>query len=239
LDGSADGRASPIVVSGLTDGKHYTCVVLAWNAVGTSALSDPSNMVIPSAPVGATPSAPANPSAVPGIGRVSLTWVTPSTAGSAPITGYVITPYLGPHPQPPHVFNTSATAEVVTGLTNGKTYRFKVAATNADGTGPASVFTVAVTAGAPTAPTDVKVTKAAGGSLKVSFTAPASNGATISSYTASCTSSNGGRATSKAGRSSPITVVGVSTNKSYTCAVRATNSRGTGPVSARSAAVTA
>jgi len=238
LDGSADGTRSPIVVSGLTDGKHYTCAVLAWNAFGTSALSDPSNLVIPSSPVGATPSAPRAPSAVAGMGRVSLTWTTPSTAGSSPITRYVITPYLGRHRQSPHVFDSSANAEVVTGLTNGKTYRFNVAAANASGTGAASVFTNAVTVGAPTAPTTVKATKTASGSLKVSFTAPASNGATISNYTASCTSSNGGIAKSETGTSSPITVGGLSTTKTYTCAVTATNSRGTGPASARSAAAT-
>jgi hypothetical protein len=85
----------------------------------------------------------------------------------------------------------------------------------------------------------VKASKVAGGSLKVSFTAPVNNGATISSYTASCTSRNGGTAKSKAGKSSPITVVGLSATKTYTCAVSATNSRGTGPASTKSAAVTA
>jgi titin len=239
LDGSADSGRSPIVVSGLTDGKRYTCAVLAWNAFGTSALSDPSNTVIPSARVGAAPSAPAKPSAVPGMGRVSVAWTTPSTAGSSPITSYVITPYLAGHPQAPHVFNTSALADVVTGLTNAKTYRFKVAATNGAGTGPASVLTNTVTVGAPTAPTAVKATQVANGSLVVSFIAPADNGATISNYLASCTSSNGGVAKSKAGKSSPITVAGVSAGKTYHCSVRATNSRGTGPTSTKSGPVTA
>ena len=40
--------------------------------------------------------------------------------------------------QTPTTFNSAATSEVVTGLTNGATYTFKVAAFNANGSGPPS-----------------------------------------------------------------------------------------------------
>ena len=46
----ASGTASPITVTGLTDGQSYTFVVVATNAVGDSASSAASNAVIPHAP---------------------------------------------------------------------------------------------------------------------------------------------------------------------------------------------
>jgi hypothetical protein len=79
----------------------------------------------------------------------------------------------------------------------------------------------------------------AAGSLKATFAAPNNNGAVITSYAVTCTSSNGGVTKTASGRASPITVTGVTPGDSYTCTVKATNSRGTGPASVASAAVTA
>ena len=76
--------------------------------------------------------------------------------------------------------------------------------------------------------------------MKVTFAAPtATNGAAITLYTVSCTSSNGGAAKTKTGHASPITDTGLGAGKQYTCTVKATNSRGVGPASTPSAAVTA
>jgi len=47
--------------------------------------------------------------------------------------------------QPPKPFASTATIETVAGLTPRKTYTFKIAATNARGTGPQSAQTNAVT----------------------------------------------------------------------------------------------
>ena len=57
--------------------------------------------------------------------------------GSA-ITGYVVTPYVGGVARRPIVFHSSATGQLITGLTSGTTYNFTVAAVNAYGLGPAS-----------------------------------------------------------------------------------------------------
>jgi hypothetical protein len=93
----------------------------------------------------------------------------------------------------------------------------------------------------PSPPTGVKAisgsTTTATGSLTVSFAAGANNGSAITSFTATCTLSNGGAPKSKTGVRSPIIVAGVATAKAYKCTVKATNARGTSLPSTASLAV--
>jgi len=222
-------------VSGLTNRSTYTCWVFDWNASGTSRLSAQSNRVVPS--TNATiPAAPTSPSALPGNGHATIRWTVPPNAWGVSIWDYVITPYLGTHALTPHVDDTSASDDVVRGLTNGKTDRFTVAAHNAYGTSASSVFTNAVTVGTPSAPTIITATTDAEGSLNVAFSTPANNGAPITHYTTTCTSTNGGVPNTTTGRTSPITVSGLTPAKTYTCTATATNSRGPGPPSTASMA---
>ncbi len=77
--------------------------------------------------------------------------------------------------------------------------------------------------GAPTSPTAT----AGNAQISVGFTAPGSNGgATITGYTATCTSSDGGAAGANTGSTSPIVVSSLTNDKTYTCTVKATNSTG-------------
>jgi hypothetical protein len=133
----------------------------------------------------------------------------------------------------------TASPLTVTGLTTAKTYTWTVTATNARGTGLASASSSPVIVGAPKAPTTVKAVRVAAGSLRVSFVAGANNGSAITSYTATCVSSNGGVTGVKTGAASPVTVTGLTTTKTYAWTVRATNARGTGHASGPSAAVSA
>jgi hypothetical protein len=57
----------------------------------------------------------------------TVSW-TPPAHGAAPITGYVVTPYVGFAPSRPQTFESAATTQVVGGLRNGVTYRFRVQA---------------------------------------------------------------------------------------------------------------
>jgi len=81
------------------------------------------------------------------------------------------------------------------------------------------------------------------GTLRVTFTAPANNGARITSYTAARNSSDGGASRTQtktltaSNSSAQITNSGLTAGKTYTCVVKATNSRGTGPVSKPTPAV--
>ncbi len=49
---TATGTSPPITVSGLVNGSHYSCTVVATNAIGTGPASSPSNVAIPRVPLG-------------------------------------------------------------------------------------------------------------------------------------------------------------------------------------------
>jgi hypothetical protein len=86
------------------------------------------------------PGAPVPPSATAGAGQATVTFSAPADDGGAAVTGYTVT-------ASPGAIQVSATSSpaTVTGLTPGATYTFTVAATNSQGTGPASAPSNAVT----------------------------------------------------------------------------------------------
>jgi predicted phage tail protein len=126
-------------VTGLTDGTEYRFRVQAINAVGTSSFSTVTNPVIPGLTVPGAPTIIRNATA--GDGTATVSWIAPASDGGSTITGYVVTPYVGYSPRPPTTFLSTATTQTVTGLINGTTYRFRVQAMNAIGTGGYSTVT--------------------------------------------------------------------------------------------------
>ena len=128
------------------------------------------------------PAAPLLTSTTSGNGRATLTWTAARTNPAFPVTGYVVTPLLGGVAQTPTTFNSPATSEVVTGLTNGAAYTFTVTALNVSGSGPVSAPGGLKTIGAPGTPTAVSAT-AGNGQAVVNWTAPPSNGLNITGYT--------------------------------------------------------
>jgi len=103
------------------------------------------------------PAAPAKPgvSAPTTGGAVKVTWTAPANGGSA-ISGYVVKGYVGANlAKTVSVGNVLTTT--VTGLGNGTTYTFKVAAVNAVGTGAQSVASNAIV---PRVATKVVITSA-------------------------------------------------------------------------------
>jgi len=81
------------------------------------------------------PTAPTPITAVPNEGGARVTWTAPSSTGGQVITGYRITPVDGGTPGTPVTTDASTFAYDVTGLTNGHTYRFDVAAITDNGDG--------------------------------------------------------------------------------------------------------
>ncbi|MEV0457279.1 fibronectin type III domain-containing protein [Catellatospora methionotrophica] len=139
-----DASTTTRTLTGLTAGASYTFRVAATNALGTGPDSPASAAVVPYT----VPAAPAITAVAAGDNAASLSWTAPANGGS-PITGYTVTPYLDGVAQPVRTFPATATTQNITGLTAGSTYTFRVAATNAAGTGPASAASAPVTVNAP------------------------------------------------------------------------------------------
>ena len=99
------------------------------------------------APSPVAPSAPKSLSAVGGVEQAQLAWTAPTLTGGSAITDYVIEfALVGSSTWSVFADGTSTTTSAtVTGLTNGRTYQFRVRAVSSGGTGEASL-----TASAPT-----------------------------------------------------------------------------------------
>ena len=223
------GSASPITITGLTNGVTYTFTVTATNANGTGLASSASNPVTPIAPL-SVPGAPTIGTASKGNAQATVTFTAPSNNGGSTITGYTVT-------SNPGGITASGTASpiIVTGLTNGTAYTFTVTATNTTGTGTASSASNSVTPSTvPGTPTGISATA---GCFKavVTFSVPGSNGGSdITGYT--ITSSPGGFTAT--GSSSPITVTHLLNGIAYTFTAVAVNSNGNSTSSIPSNSVT-
>ncbi|MDQ1461718.1 MAG: hypothetical protein QOI08_3202 [Actinomycetota bacterium] len=129
VPGLAAGVASPVDVVGLSNGKSYTCRVLARNANGPGPASPASPAVVPNA----VPSAPARPGVVAGNGQVQVSFGAPFNGGRA-ITGY--TAACGSSDGGGSGSASGSRSPLtVTGLTNDRAYTCDVFARNANGAG--------------------------------------------------------------------------------------------------------
>lgn len=150
LSATADSGLTPVFTSStpavctitgvgaLTFVTSGTCTINADQAGNGSYL--PATQVIRSFAVDAVvPGAPTAASASAGNARATVSFTAPVFTGGAPITGYTVTA----NPSGASV-NGAGSPITFTGLTNGTSYSFTVAATNAAGTGPTSAATNSV-----------------------------------------------------------------------------------------------
>jgi hypothetical protein len=210
-----------------------TVLVVSLLALPLAAVAAGATVTAPSAPTGLT----VLPSGSTG---VEFIW-TPGSNGHATVDHYTISYYQGgvyqgvwgTVPEFPH-------QTTLTGFTTGASYQFTMSAHNSVGDGPQSKKSAPVRVGSPSAPICCSsATRVAAGAIKLKFAKPPTNGAPITKYTATCSSSNHGVLKSKTGKVTLITVTGLTPGKRYTCKVSATNSRGTGPWSRPTNQVTA
>ena len=183
---TATNAASPITVSALTNGSTYACTVVATNSVGDSAASAPSDdfvaVTIPDAPT------------ITGVTRGSNSAIvafTPNSDGGDAIVFYKAT--CSSSTGGTTRSKTGVTSPLtVTSLSNGRTYTCTVVATNSIGNSAASVASSSFVAGTTAAAPTVSGVTRGDNSAIVAVSLNATGGVAITSYTATCTSSDGG-----------------------------------------------
>lgn len=220
--------ASTQTVTGLANGTTYTFKIAAKSAVGTGPQSVATNATL----VGA-PATPQWVYAQPGNGAATVYWNAPA-ANTSPIDGYLVTPYLNGTAQAVRTFNSTATSQVITGLTNGSTYTFAVAARNATGASPLSTATNAVKPGTPTAPAFV-TPRSGNGLVQLNWFLPTNNGSPVTSYVVTPYKAGVAQATSTfTGNPNAVTVTGLTNGATYSFQVVAYNAVGGSPLIGKS-----
>ena len=227
--------------TGLTNGTTYYYTVAAVNSAGVSPQSGEASAT-PVAMQATAPSAPQSLTATGGSGSVSLSWATPSSNGGAPITGYDVYrgTSAGGESATPIATNVSATSFTDTGLTNGTTYYYKVAAVNAVGLSPQSGEASATPqATVPSAPSGL-VASGGNASVVLSWTVPNSDGgAPITGYDVYRGTSAGGESATPVATNvtgSSFTDIGVVNGTTYYYKVAAVNAVGLSPQSGEASA---
>ena len=218
--------ASPVRISGLSNGTLYTVYLEAVNSIGSS---------YPSAPVTATPatvpSPPTSLVATPSNMSISISFSNGDTGGN-PLSNYKYstdgTIYT--------LFSPAQTTSpvLVTGLSNGSLYTVYLQAVNGVGSstpaGPVSANPVTF----PSPPTSLVATPS-NTSISISFSNADTGGRAISNYEYSTDGSNY-TLFSPAVTTSPVLITGLSNGTSYTVYLQAVTSFGSstpaGPVSA-------
>jgi len=234
-------------LTGLTNGVKYTVKAFAKNAVGTGTASSSLKNVVPAT----TPGKATITTVTAGAGQVTVAWTAPVSNGGSAITGYTV-----------QAFNAAGTVAIdsktctpatatgtnciVTGLTNGTTYTFKVTAANVKGGTASDLSATATPAAAPAAPGSPLATAKTGKKVTITWTVPASNGSAITGYTVQAYTWNGSATTIVTAKKCTITsgstttcdITGLNAGTQYKFTITATNAKGTS-TAATTAAVTA
>jgi titin len=185
LAATVGGAATSHRVLGLVNGATYVFRVAAVSSQGSGGYSGVSNAVTPN--IGAV--APTRLSATHVNGNVSLRWTAPRVPRGIRVTDYVIQ-YTSDNGASWRVYEdgvSAAARAVVTGLTYGTAYRFRVAAVTGEIVGAASAISRAVTPfdrlAKPAAPTNLSGSFLGNGIYALQWNSVAGNaGGAVSDY---------------------------------------------------------
>ncbi len=216
---------------------RYRVAVFSVDAGVTSPASHPAE---PADVASETPGTPTNVRGTAGDATVALQWTAPLVTGGVPVDSYRIREHRQPsedYPQPPidTIVSGNATGLTLSGLTNGRPYRFTVQALNVAGAGDQSLPSSAVTPlGVPDAVTNVKAERAGLGIAKVMWEPPplSSGRSEVTGY--QVTVSPGGAVSEVPGKNSSADIAGLEAGVRYTFTVRPISATGRGPDSAPS-----
>jgi fibronectin type 3 domain-containing protein/beta-glucanase (GH16 family) len=221
--------------AGLTNGTAYYYTVAAVNSLGTSAQS--SQVSGTPAASGSAPAAPASLTATAGNALATLTWGASSGASTYNLYRSTV---AGGEGTTPYYTGISTTAYTNTGLTNGTTYYYMVAAVNSTGTSAQSgqvSATPAASGSAPAAPASLTATA---GSALVMLNWGASTGATTYNLYRSTVGGGEGTTPFYTGISTTsYTNTGLTNGTAYYYMVAAVNSSGTSTQSGQASATPA
>jgi hypothetical protein len=233
-----DATQRQVTFRGLRGGTIYVVQVKAFTGIESSAWSSNTQTVIPKT----LPKAPAKPTAVKGVGRVTVTWTAllASERGGYEVTAYIVSK-VGTTTKVE--VSGSATEAIVTGLSNGSENEFTVTAITAAGAAGSTSdksdkITLDDVPSTPAAPT-LEIT-ANSGEVKASWNPPTSNnGSDLLSYTVNLLKDGVQFATKLVEKLSDTfeTFTGLLSGK-YTSRVLATNSVGNSALSALSNEIT-
>lgn len=219
------GTASPITVSGLTNGTTYTFKVTATSNAGTSKPSSASMAVtpIPSVATGISNAAPNTQakSTSATVNNIAMAKPAIPAVSSNPVNQVA-----------PNISNTKQTTQAnATATTNAATISSVAPLKSAS---PVNSASSSFDHNGPT----IISTRAGSKQAKVYFTVPAGAAATISSYTVTAVSKGVATGITATGAKSPITVPGLTNGTTYTFTVTANTSAGKSLLSAPSDSVT-
>lgn len=207
----------------------------------TTTTTTPAPVTQPTAPAPKAPNAPTSVTATAKTGGASLSWTKGSDNGTV-LTKQTIHVYEGTTKIQSLDLGGEYTSANLNGFPGGKTYTYTLTATNSAGTSPESAksnaITTPVTVKAPSAPTAVKATAATGAAI-VSWTKGNDGGSPLTSQVITVYSGTTVvKTVTVPASTTSSSIAGLYNGTYYTFSVKAVNSIGISPESAKSAAIT-